>query len=62
MSLRAYSSANFAWLSATIAAMHVVVFAYVVYVYLTILGRGTASSPLVTEADGAPATSLEVAC
>jgi hypothetical protein len=66
-SLRAYLSANFAWLSATIATMHVVVFAYAVYVYavyvyLTILGRAPMSSQFVTVADSASTTRLEVAC
>lgn len=54
-SLRAYLSANFAWLSATLAAMHVLVFAYAVYVYLAILGRGTASSQSVARPASVPA-------
>ena len=53
--LRAWLSANFAWLSATLAAAHVVVFAYAIYVYLAILGRGAASSQFVAGADSRPA-------
>jgi hypothetical protein len=53
-SLRAYLAANFAWLSATLSAAHVVVFAYAIYVYLAILGRGSASSQFVAGADSIP--------
>jgi len=61
-SLRAYLSANFAWLSTIIAAMHVVVFAYAVCGYLAVLGRAPMSSQFVAVADSAPTTRLEVAC
>jgi len=53
-SFRAYLSANFTWLSATIAAMHVVVFAYAVYVYLAILGKAPISNQSIAEPASLP--------
>ncbi len=53
-SLRAWLSANFVWLSTAIAAAHVAVFAYAVYVYLAILGRGSVSSQFVAGVGSIP--------
>ena len=54
-SLSAYLSANFSWLSNTLAALHVIAFGYAVYVYVAILSNTRAPSRSVATQGNTPA-------